>query len=126
MFDWTNSDLGQDRQSFVTTFSYIGCTLAVVLFIIGSLSKRVICRCIPSLGLQLPSIVTRVGTIIMQAFSVACATVLVLNQTQGKAWLFAAVGEPGLLNIWEDFALGMNVVLSLRAFKRALTAPLLF
>ena len=62
----------------------------------------------------------------MQAFSVACATVLVLNQTQGKAWLFAKFGEPGLLNIWEDFALGFNVMLSLRAFKRALTAPLLF
>ena len=31
-----------------------------------------------------------------------------------------------LITVWDDLALGLNVMLSYRAFKRALSAPLLF
>lgn len=71
----------QDRRDFIITFSYIGCIIALIVFIISSLTKRIICRVIPSASLDIPEEVTRIANIIMQAFSVGLATVLVLNQT---------------------------------------------
>lgn len=62
----------------------------------------------------------------MQCLSVACATVIVLNQTQSNIPKFAAMGDISLLSVWDELAIGLNVMLSYRAFKRALTAPLLF
>ena len=62
----------------------------------------------------------------MQALSIACATVLVLNQTQLNIKQYAQIGDISLLTVWDDLALGINVMLSYRAFKRALTAPMLF
>ena len=35
-------------------------------------------------------------------------------------------GEINLLSIWDDLAFGINVMLSLRAFKRAMSSPMLF
>ena len=79
MLDYTNSDHEQDRQAFIATFVYVGCGLALALFIIGSLGKRLLCRLVPCMSLDLPSLATRIGILLMQAFSIACATVLVLN-----------------------------------------------
>ena len=62
----------------------------------------------------------------MQALSIACATVLVLNQTQLNILKYAQIGDISLLTVWDELALGINVMLSYRAFKRALTAPMLF
>jgi len=76
VLDW---DVEKDRRNFVVTFSYIGCAIALLIFVISSLSKRVVCRVIPCASLAIPEEVTRITNIVMQAFSVGLATVLVLN-----------------------------------------------
>ena len=80
VLDWTK-DAGQDRRDFITTFSYLGVGISVVVFIVGQLSKRVICRVIPGVAINLPAEVTRIAIVLMQALSVGCATVIVVNQT---------------------------------------------
>jgi hypothetical protein len=58
--------------------------------------------------------------------AVLLASVIVLNQTQSQWYLFAPAGEINLLSVWDDLAVGIQVMLSLRAFKRALSSPSLF
>ena len=65
VLDWTKNVSGQDRRSFIVTFSYIGSGLGLVIFIVSALSKRLLCRCIPSANLKLPSEITRIGTLLM-------------------------------------------------------------
>lgn len=63
----------------------------------------------------------------MQALSFGMAAVLVLNHTQAESHKIAIMlPKSDWLNIWEDLAKGLSVMLSFRTFKRALTAPLLF
>ena len=81
MIDWTSDNDVQDRKDLVGLLAYFGCGIAVIIFIVGSLSKKVLCRCIPCANLSLPPIVTQVGTLIAQVIAVMLATVIVLNQT---------------------------------------------
>ena len=62
----------------------------------------------------------------MQSLSVAFAAVIVLNSTQMNRPKYLILGEVSLLTVWDDLTFGLNVMLSYRAFKRALSAPLLF
>lgn len=65
----------------VSTLSIVGCALAALIFVVSSLSKRVIFRCIPSLSLRIPFDyeVTRLASLLMQVLAVGVATILVLN-----------------------------------------------
>ena len=81
VIDWTSDNKSQDRYDFIVTFSLIGCIIAFTLFVISSLDKRVLCRVIPCAEVNIPTEVIRVGTMIMQAFSIGLATVMVMNQT---------------------------------------------
>lgn len=87
-----------------------------------------ICRVIPSAAIDLPTEINRVGVVILQFLGVGIAAIIVLNQTQASWYKVAMVlpGDISLLNVWDDLALGVQVMLSLRAFRRALVAPMLF
>ena len=65
----------------------------------------------------------------MQALSVGLATIIVFNSTQSEWYNIAPAipsKEPTLLSEVDKLSLGIHVMLCLRAFKRALTSPLLF
>ena len=80
VLDWTSDNDKQDRKDFVVTFSLIACIIALVLFIVSTLDKRVLCRVIPCADVKIPTEVNRIGTMIMQALSVGLAAVMVMNQ----------------------------------------------
>ena len=107
ILDWTSSQGETGRIDIVRTLSFIGCGLAFVFFIVSSLGKRVVCRVIPSLNLNLPSEITRVGVVILQFLSTGIATIIVLNQTQANFYNIAMLGDISLLNVWDDLALGI-------------------
>ena len=79
--------------------------------------------------MQIPTEVTRIATYVMQVLAVGLATVIVLNQTQARwyelAKFFPTI-EVSFLTEVDNLSKGINVMLSLRAFKRALSAPMLF
>lgn len=77
MLDWSEND--RKGTNAVTTLGYIGCALSTLIFIVSSLSKRVIFRCIPCLSLGVPTEVTRITTLIMQVLAIGIATILVIN-----------------------------------------------
>jgi len=68
----------------VEVLTYIGCVLALVIYFLSSLSKKVLCRCIPCANLSMPPIVNQLGILVAQVVAVALATVIVMNQTQAK------------------------------------------
>lgn len=76
--------------------------------------------------MSIPSVVTQLFTLVAQIIAVMLAVVLVINQTQLQWYKFVSRGELTLFSVWEDLAIGVNVMLSLRAFKRALSSPMLF
>ena len=45
--------------------SYVGMAIGVIVFVLSSLGKRVVCRVIPSASIKLPIEITQVATIIM-------------------------------------------------------------
>ena len=79
VYDWVDENSTQDRKNFVETLAFAGCGLALLIFLISTMSKRVLCRLVPCCSLAVPSVVTRVANLIMQALAIALATVLVLN-----------------------------------------------
>ena len=65
----------------------------------------------------------------MQALSIGMATIIVFNSTQSEWYNIAPSVQakgPSLLTEVDKLSLGIHVMLCLRAFKRALTSPLLF
>lgn len=62
---WTDEQPEQKRKSLIPTLAGIGCGLSAVIFIVSSLSKRVIMRCIPCPSAQVPAEVTRIATYVM-------------------------------------------------------------
>ena len=79
--DWTADNVEQKRKNMIPILAGFGCGLGGVIFIVSSLSKRSIFRCIPCPNIQVPAEVTRIATYVMQVLAVGLATVLVLNQT---------------------------------------------
>ena len=57
VIDWSDTEKVQDRRDLVSLLSIIGSIIAIIIFLVSSLSKRVICRCIPSANLNIPAIV---------------------------------------------------------------------
>ena len=106
--------------------AYAGCGLALIAFIVSALSKKVLCRCIPCANMSIPAVVTQVFTLVAQVIAVVLAVVIVINQTQLQWYKFVSLGELNLFSVWEELAIGVQVMLSLRAFKRALSSPMLF
>ena len=46
VLDWRSDNDEQDRKKFIEAFSLIGCVIALILFLVSLVSKRVFCRVI--------------------------------------------------------------------------------
>jgi len=77
--NWSSANNTQNRKKLVEVLTYIGCVLALIIYFLSSLSKKVLCRCIPCANISMPPFVNQIGILIAQATAVALATVIVMN-----------------------------------------------